>query len=64
MRKRSGVLDRLTLSFGSCTFFEQTVSSIGAVVRVPAPSKKGQSFVSMQSALQSSDFLTLTELLK
>lgn len=50
--RRSGVLDSLTLSFGSCTFFEQTVSSTGAIVWVPAPFRQGQSFVSMQSSEQ------------
>lgn len=50
--RRSGVLDRLTLSFGSRTFFEQTVSSTGATIWVPAPSRQGQSFASMQSSEQ------------
>ena len=56
--RRSDILERLTLSFGSRTFIEQTVSSAGAVVLVPAPLRQGQSFVSMQSAFQSSNFVT------
>lgn len=58
MRRRSDILDRFTLSFGSCTFIEQTVSSAGDVALVLAPLMQGQSFVSMQSAFQSSSFLT------
>lgn len=57
VRRRSDIPDQLTLSFGSCTFIEQTVSSAGAVALLPAPLRQGQSFVSMQPAFQSSNFL-------
>lgn len=39
--RRSDILDQLTLSFGSCTFIEQTASSAGAVVLLPAPLRQG-----------------------
>lgn len=55
--RRSDILGRLTLPFGSQTFTEQTVSRAGAVVLMPAPLRQGQSFVCVQSACQSSNFL-------
>lgn len=63
VRRRSDILDRLTLSFGSHTFIKQTLSSAGAIALVPATLRQGQSFVSMQSAFQSSNFFNPTELL-